>query len=232
MSLFGTMNLEQNMRDTTITLSLPDLNITVSQFYPFKRKKAVGDARWYEKISLSYTGEIVNRINTKESQLLHSSLVKDWKNGFNHNIPIQANFTLFDAITLNPSFNFTDRMYTNRVEKSWDEVHQREVCDTTYGFYNAYNWNVRVSASTKMYGFYQPWQKLFGSKVGLIRHVVTPTISFNYTPDFGAERYGFWKSYQKTDANGNVTLVQYSPYENGVFGYPSRGKTGSIGFSL
>ena len=148
MSLFGTMNLEQNMRDTTITLSLPDLNITVSQFYPFKRKKAVGDARWYEKISLSYTGEIVNRINTKESQLLHSSLVKDWKNGFNHNIPIQANFTLFDAITLNPSFNFTDRMYTNRVEKSWDEVNQREVCDTTYGFYNAYNWNVRVSAST------------------------------------------------------------------------------------
>lgn len=232
MSLFGTMNLNQNMRDTTIDLTLPSLSITISQFYPFKRKKAVGDERWYEKISMSYTGEISNRIVAKENQLLHSNLIKDWRNGFNHSIPIQANFTLFNAITLNPKFNFYDRMYTNRVEKSWDAEHQKEVCDTTYGFYNAYNWNVGLSASTKLYGFYQPWKKLFGSRVGLIRHVVTPTISFNYTPDFGAERYGFWKSYQKTDANGNVTMVQYTPYENGMFGYPSRGKTGSIGFTL
>ena len=232
MSLFGTMNLNQNMRDTTIDLTLPSLSITISQFYPFKRKKAVGDERWYEKISMSYTGEISNRILTKENQLLHSNLVKDWKNGFNHSIPIQANFTLFNAITLNPRINFVDRMYTDRVEKSWDVERQEEVRDTTYGFYNVYNWNMSLSASTKLYGFYVPWRKLFGNRVDRIRHVLTPTVSFNYTPDFGAERYGFWKTYQKTDANGNVTMVQYSPYENGMFGYPTRGKTGSIAFSL
>lgn len=232
MTLTGTMNLNQNMRDSTIDLTLPDLNISISRFYPFKRKKAVGDERWYEKIAVSYTGQISNRISSKEDKIMHSSLVKDWKNGFNHSIPIQASFTLFNAINITPSFNFTDRMYTNRVEKSWDVERQKEVCDTTYGFYNAYNWNMSLSASTKLYGFYQPWQKLFGSKVGQIRHVLTPTVSFNYTPDFSASRYGFWKTYQKTDANGNVSLVQYSPYENGMFGHPSKGKTGSIGFSL
>lgn len=232
LTLSSTVNLDQNMRDSTIEMTLPDLNITLSRFYPFKRKKAVGDERWYEKIAVSYTGEIANRIKTKENKLLHSSLVKDWRNGFNHAIPIQASFTLLNAITVTPRFNFYDRMYTNRVEKSWDEVQQKEVCDTTYGFYNTYNWNMSLDVATKLYGYYVPWKKLFGNRIDRIRHVLTPTVSFNYTPDFSASRYGFWKTYQKTDADGNVTLVQYTPYENGMFGYPGKQKVGSIGFSM
>lgn len=232
MSLSSTANLSQNMRDSTISMTLPDLNISISRFYPFRRKHAAGDERWYEKIAMSYTGQFSNSINTKENRLMHSSLIKDWRNGFQHNIPISANFTLFKYINLNPSFNFTDRMYTNKVNKSWDERTQKEVSDTTYGFHNVYNWNLSLSASTKIYGFWKPSRKIFGDKIQAIRHVITPTVSFSYAPDFSASRYGYYKTYQKTDADGNVSLVQYSPYQNELYGVPGRGRTGSISWSF
>lgn len=232
MSLSSTANLSQNMRDSTIALTLPDLNISVSRFYPFKRKHMAGKERWYEKISMSYTGHISNSINTKEDKLLHSSLVKDWRNGMQHNIPISGSFTLFDYLQLNPTFNFTDRMYTHRIEKSWDQAQQKEVNDTIYGFHNVYNWNMSLSASTKMYGMYVPSKKLFGDKIVAIRHVLTPSVSFTYAPDFADPAYGFWKQYQVTDAEGNVRYVDYSPYSSGLFGTAPQGKTGSLSFSL
>ena len=232
MSLSTTMNLNQNMRDSTIALTLPDLNITVSRFYPFKRKKMAGKERWYEKISMSYSGQISNSINTKEDKLLHSSLNKDWKNGMQHQIPINANFIVMDVINLNPSFNFTDRTYLNKAMKSWDESSQTEVTDTLRGFYNVYNWSLSLSASTKLYGMYIPSRKLFGDKIQAIRHVLTPSLSFQYAPDFSASRYGYYQTYQKTDAKGNVSLVEYSPYQIGKYGVPGKGKTGSISMSI
>lgn len=232
MTISGTTNLNQNMRDSTVAITLPDLNISVSRFYPFKRKRMVGKERWYEKISMSYTGSLRNSIDTKEDLLMKSNLIKDWRNGMQHNIPINGNFTLFNVININPSINFTDRMYTNRVEQSWDEQNQVVKRDTTYGFYNVYNWSMSVSASTKLYGFWTPNRKIFGDKIQAIRHVITPTISYNYAPDFSASRYGYYKTYQKTDAEGNVTMERYSPYQNGLFGVPGQGKTGSISMSL
>ena len=232
MTLSGTTNLSQNMRDSTISLQLPDLNVSVSRFYPFKRKKMAGKERWYEKISMSYTGHLSNSINTKEDLLFKSNLIKDWSNGMQHNIPINANFTVLKYINVNPSFNFTDRMYTNKVMKSWDEATQTEVADTTYGFYNVYNWSMSLSASTKVYGFWLPSRKIFGDKIQAIRHVLTPQVSFSYAPDFGASRYGYYATYQKTDADGNVTLQEYSPYTGSLFGVPGKGKTGNISFDL
>lgn len=233
LSLSSTANLNQNMRDSTIAMTLPDLNISLSRFYPFKRKHAAGgNERWYEKISLSYTGQLSNSINTKEDKFMHSNLVKDWRNGFQHNIPLSGSFTLFNYLNVNPTFSFTDRMYTNKIDRSWDTATQKEVCDTTYGFHNVYNWSASISMSTKMYGFWIPSRKLFGDKIQAIRHVITPTVSFSYAPDFGASRYGYWKTYQKTDADGNVSLVEYSPYSQGLYGVPGRGRTGNISFGL
>ena len=232
MTLSTTMNLSQNMRDSTISMTLPDLNISISRFYPFKRKKMAGKERWYEKISMSYTGQLSNSINTKEDKLMHSSLTRDWRNGMQHNIPISGNFTLFNYLNINPSINFTDRMYTNKINRSWDEQAQKEVTDTIDGFYNIYNWSMSVSASTKLYVFYTPWRKLFGDKIKTIRHVFTPQVSFNYAPDFSSSRYGYYETYQKTDANGNVSLVEYSPYSNGLYGVPGKGKTGSVSVDI
>ena len=232
LSLSSTANLNQNMRDSTIAMTLPDLNISLSRFYPFKRKHAAGNERWYEKISLSYTGQLSNSISTKEDKFMHSNLVKDWRNGFQHNIPVSGSFTLFNYLNVSPTFSFTDRMYTNKIDRSWDAATQKEVCDTTYGFHNVYNWSASISMSTKMYGFWVPSRKLFGDKIQAIRHVITPTVSFSYAPDFGASRYGYWKTYQKTDADGNVSLVEYSPFSQGLYGVPGRGRTGNISFGL
>ena len=232
MTLSTTMNLSQNMRDSSISMTLPDLNISISRFYSFKRKKMAGKERWYEKISMSYTGQLSNSINTKEDKLMHSSLTRDWRNGMQHNIPISGNFTLFNYLNINPSINFTDRMYTNKINRSWDEQAQKEVTDTIDGFYNIYNWSMSVSASTKLYVFYTPWRKLFGDKIKTIRHVFTPQVSFNYAPDFSSSRYGYYETYQKTDANGNVSLVEYSPYSNGLYGVPGKGKTGSVSVDI
>ena len=232
MTLSTTMNLSQNMRDSTISMTLPDLNISISRFYPFKRKKMAGKERWYEKISMSYTGQLSNSITTKEDKLLRSSLSRDWRNGMQHSIPISGNFTLFNYLNINPSINITDRMYLNKINRSWDDVAQKEVTDTIDGFYNIYNWSMSVSASTKLYIFYTPWRKLFGDKIKTIRHVFTPQVSFNYAPDFSSSRYGYYETYQKTDANGNVSLVQYSPYSNGLYGVPGKGKTGSLSVDI
>ena len=232
MTLSGTANLSQNMRDSTISLSLPDLNISVSRFYPFKRKHMVGKERWYEKISMSYTGHLSNSIDTKEDLLFKSDLVNDWRNGFQHNIPINANFTIFDYININASLSFTDRMYSNKILKSWNTSTQTEVVDTLHGFYNVYDWRLSLGMSTKLYGMFKPSPKFLGGKILALRHVITPTVTFNYAPDFSTANYGYYDSYQKTDADGNVTLVQYSPYERGMFGVPGKGKTGSFTFDL
>lgn len=232
MSLSATTNLSQNMRDSSLAMTLPDLNINISRFYPFKRKHAVGKERWYEKISMSYTGQLSNSINTKEDMLLHSNLAKDWKNGFQHNIPVQANFTLFNYINVTPSFNFTDRMYLKKVNRGWDDLAQKEVLDTTYGFHNIYNWNMSVSASTKIYGFWIPNHKIFGDKLQTIRHVITPQVSFSYSPDFSARRYGYYDSYQYTDADGKLHYVEYSPYQNELYAVPGHGQTKNVSFDI
>ena len=233
LSLSATTNLAQNMRDSSIQITLPDLNISLSRFYPFKRKHLVGKERWYEKISMSYTGQLANSISTKEDKLLHSNLIKDWKNAFQHTIPVQANFTLFNYINVTPSFNFTDRMYSKKVTRGWDNTLQKEVVrDTTYGFHNVYNWSMSVGASTKLYGFWVPNRKLFGDKIQAIRHVITPQVSFSYSPNFGARRYGYYDSYQYTDASGNVKLVEYSPYQDELYSVPGKYKTEMISWDV
>ena len=233
LSLSTTTNLAQNMRTSSIQITLPDLNISLSRFYPFKRKHLVGKERWYEKISMSYTGQLANSISTTEDKILHSNLIKDWKNAFQHTIPVQANFTLFNYINVTPSFNFTDRMYSKKVTRGWDNTLQKEVVrDTTYGFHNVYNWNMSVGASTKLYGFWVPNRKLFGDKIQAIRHVITPQVTFSYAPNFGARRYGYYDSYQYTDASGNVKLVEYSPYQDELYSVPGKYKTEMISWDV
>lgn len=228
LTLSGTFNLSQNMRDNSISVTLPTLSISQSRFNPFKRKKAAGKERWYEKIAMSYTGTLANSINTKEDKLFHSSLVKDWRNGMRHQVPISASFSVLNYINVTPSFTFTDRMYTHKVMQGWDTDRQAVQRDTVYGFYNVYNYNMSISANTKLYGMYRPMPWFGGKKIAAIRHVFTPTVSFSYAPDFSQSRFGFYDSYVKTDANGNVSTVRYSPFSGMMYGTVGQGMTGSV----
>lgn len=228
LTLSGTFNLSQNMRNSSISVTLPTLSISQSRFNPFKRKKAAGKERWYEKIAMSYTGTLANSINTKEDKLFHSSLVKDWRNGMRHQVPISASFSVLNYINVTPSFTFTDRMYTHKVMQGWDTDRQAVQRDTVYGFYNVYNYNMSISANTKLYGMYRPMPWFGGKKIAAIRHVFTPTVSFSYAPDFSQSRFGFYDSYVKTDANGNVSTVSYSPFSGMMYGTVGQGMTGSV----
>lgn len=232
LNIAGSTNLTQSLRDSSVSMTLPDLSISLNRFYPFRRKHQAGKERWYEKISMSYTGSLSNSINTKEDKLFKSNLVKDWRNGMQHRIPIDATFQVFKYINISPQFSLRDIMYTNRVMRSWDETTQKEVADTTYGFYNLYDWSIGVSANTTLYGFYKPWRKLFGDKIIAVRHVFKPSVSFSYAPDFTSSHYGYQRTYVKTDANGEVSTVTYSPYSGGIYSYPSGTKQGMITMSV
>lgn len=232
LNIAGSTNLTQSLRDSSVSMTLPDLSISLNRFYPFRRKHQAGKERWYEKISMSYTGSLSNSINTKEDKLFKSNLVKDWRNGMQHRIPIDATFQVFKYINISPQFSLRDIMYTNRVMRSWDKTTQKEVADTTYGFYNLYDWSLGVSANTTLYGFYKPWRKLFGDKIIAVRHVFKPSVSFSYAPDFTSSHYGYQRTYVKTDANGEVSTVTYSPYSGGIYSYPSGTKQGMITMSV
>ena len=233
LTLTGAFNIDQRSRDSTISVTLPNLSLSLSTIYPFKRKNRVGKERWYEKISFSYSGSLRNSITTKENLLLKSNLVKDWRNGMQHSIPISASFDLFNYIKISPSINYTAYWYASRVEKRWDEAQQRIVdADTTYGFYHLNNFSAALSMSTTLYGFYKPWRKLFGDRVQMIRHRFSPSISLSYAPDFGDPFWGYYREIDYVDTLGQAHNYVYSPYERGIFGYPGRGKMGAINFSF
>lgn len=232
LSLSATMNISQSVQDSTLSLTLPTLNVSLSKKYPFKRKKRAGDERWYEKISLSYNGQMSNSISTKENLLFKSNLIDDWRNGVKHSIPINATFQLFDFINITPSFSYTERWYFKKINKDWDEVTNKVVNDTVHGFHRVYNYNVALSANTTLYGFYKPAGFMKNSRINTIRHVFKPSVSFTYAPDFGDYRYGYYDTYVYTDDNGEARTVEYSPYQGAMYGIPSKGRTGSVSFSV
>ena len=232
LTISATTNISQNIQDSTLALTLPNLSVSLSKKYPFKRKKRAGEERWYEKISLSYNGQMSNSISTKEDQVFKSNLIKDWRNGFSHRIPISATFQLFNYINITPNFSYNERWYFKKVNQSYNQATQQVVRDTVYGFNRVYNYNLSLSANTTLYGFYQPAGFLKNSRVHTVRHVFKPSVSFSYAPDFGADRYGYYDTYIYTDANGEVRQVEYSPYENSLYGIPGKGKTGSISFDM
>src|SRR5690554_3939853 len=226
----------QNSRDTTINLTLPDLTVTMNRIYPFKQKNRIGRERWYETLSMSYTGNFKNDIHTKESDLSfgRSALANDWRNGARHSIPLSMNLKLFNFFTLTPNFNYNERWYFKSIEKDYDEELGRVVVsDTIQGFNRAYEYSMGVSTSTKVYTFFRPNRALFGDKIDAVRHVMTPSVSFSYSPDFGAEKYGYYDWVEYYDENNDrIERHDYSRFENALFGTPGRGESGSLGFSL
>ena len=231
-TISANMSINQITRDSSIAVTLPNMTITMSRIFPFKRKHAVGKERWYEKIAMSYSGTLSNSITTKEDKLFKSNLVKDWRNAMQHSIPVSATFQLFKYINISPSFNYKERWYTNKVEQAYDPQRQAVVArDTTYGFYRVYDYSGSISASTTLYGFFKPLPFL-GKKVEMIRHRMEPSVSLSAAPDFASNRFGFYQTFVYQDANGEDHEYIYSPFAQNMYGVPSKGKQGSVSFSV
>ena len=238
-NISAAMNINQRSQDSSVSVTLPDMTVTMSRIYPFKRKNAIGKDHWYDKISVNYNAQIRNSISTKEDLLFKSNFVKDWKNGVSHKSDINATYSILDVINLSPNFSYSERWYSHRIEQSYD-IDQKRIAptDTIYGFNRVYNYSGSISASTTLYGMFTPW-KPFRKYVKTIRHRMDPSISFSAMPDFGDPKYGFHKTY--TFVNGTHTFPggipdtlskTYSPFDGQLFGVPGRGKSGSISFSL
>lgn len=230
-SLSTTASISQRTADSTLSVSFPNFTLTLSQVAPFKRKRVVGSERWYEKIKLSYSGRFQNSLTAKQDEFLHKSLVKDWRNGMSHTIPVNATFNVLKYLNITPSITLNDRMYTSKIRRQWDPNASAEVMDTTYNFYNIFDFNFALAFNTKVYGFFKP-MKFLGSKLQMIRHVLTPTVSFSATPDFGSPFWGYWGNYEYTDANGQQQRRHYSYFAHGLYGNAPSGKSGVVSFTL
>ena len=229
-SLSANMSISQNSQNKTISVTLPTLVFNVSRFYPFKRKEKTGKDRWYEKISMQYTGKMTNSVSTTEDKIFSKETLDNMKNGIEHNIPVSASFNLFNYINISPSANYNEKWYFKKVELEWNPVtNSVDTLPAQYGFYRLYNYNFSVSTSTTVYGMYDFTKKRRDRKIQAIRHTITPSIGFSYAPDFGDPKYGYQSNYQ-SDSTG--TFRPYSPYSVNAYGVPSSGRSMSMNFSL
>ena len=222
------MGISQNSQTRAISVNFPNMVFNVARVYPFKRKEAVGKQRWYEKISFTYTGKLTNSASAPESEIFTKQTLKNMKNGIEHSIPVSSSFTLFKYINLTPSFNYTERWYFKRQMQEWNPTTNKiDKLDPEYGFYRIYNYNASVSLNTTIYGMWQMKSKT--AKVQAVRHTITPSVGASYVPDFGNQKYGFYKVVQ-ADSLGGYTV--YSPYSDNAYGVPGRGASASLNFAL
>ncbi len=229
-SLSANMAISQNSQNKSISVTLPTVVFNVSRLYPFKRKERMGKERWYEKISMQYTGKMTNSVTTTESEIFSQKTLDNMKNGIEHSIPVSASFNLFNYINISPSFNYTEKWYFKKQEYQWNPTtNQTDTLASDYGFYRLYNYTASVSASTTLYGMYDFTKKRRDRKIQAIRHTITPSIGFSFAPDFSDPRYGYYLTRQ-TDSTGRFTT--YSPYAVNAYGVPSSGKSMSMNFSL
>ncbi|PLX13839.1 MAG: hypothetical protein C0594_00765, partial [Marinilabiliales bacterium] len=224
----------QNFRDTTITLKLPNIMFSMNRIYPFKRKNKVGKTKIYEKIGIGYNTNFSNNITAKEYDLFEGRAWSEFKNGVKHTVDASTSEKLLKFLTFSPSARYTERWYFKQVQQHYayklisetDTTYNQTMLDTNGGFYRVYDYDFRASFSTKMYGMYQ-FKK--NSAVKAIRHVLTPSVSYSYRPDFGQSKYGYYDELQ-LDTLGNRR--SYSYYDGFIFGTAPSGKAGNVNFTL
>ncbi len=222
--------MSQNSQNSTISVTLPTVVFNVARVYPFKRKEAMGKARWYEKISLQYTAKMTNTLSTTESELFTRESIDKMRNGIEHTLPVSASFNLFNYINISPQFNYTEKWYFKKQERQWNPLtNQVDYLDPQYGFWRLYNYSASVSASTTLYGMYRAKNRHRQQKLQAVRHTLTPTVGFSYAPDFTKFAYGYYKVVQ-TDSTGRHQV--YSPFSDNAYGVPSGGRSASLTFSL
>ncbi len=217
--------MSQNMRDSTITMALPNFTFNVMRIAPFKRKNAVGKERWYEKISFTYNNQIRNEVtNIKEDIFFKDQMFEEMKAGVSHSIPVSASFNVARYLNITPSVNYNEKWLFKKIDQSWNEADQAVAMDTTSGFYRLWDISTSVAFNTKLYGTYTLGKR--DKPTAIFRHIFTPSFSLSYTPDNGS-RY-----YRETQTNADGTISEYNPYQGQMFSPPSKGEVGAISFSL
>ncbi|MCK9203170.1 MAG: LPS-assembly protein LptD [Bacteroidales bacterium] len=226
-------NHSQNTGTKTINVTLPQLSFSVNQFYPFRRQNPVGKIRWYEQISMKYNLDMENRYNTADSNFMKGQWLDSLQNGMRHSIPITATVRVLKYFNWSNSINITDRMYMKTIRKEYvdtvfigtDTIPGYYQTSPVSGFSNAFDFSLSSSINTRLYGMYQFKKGL----IKAIRHMVTPSVSFAFTPNWGSSSLGYWQ-YIYNDPS--TTPRRYSIYENSIYGGPVGQKSGMISFAI
>jgi len=224
---------QQNTLDRSVNITLPGMTFNTKQFNPFKRKVAIGGTKWYENINLKYSMNADNRISTKDTLLFRPGWEDDFKYGAKHTIPISSSIKVMKHFNLTNSISYQERWYGKTLRRSWIPTQYTQTdtipgflqTDTLNGFSAARDFSFSSSLSTRLYGMYQ----FTKGPVQAIRHVVSPSLSFTYRPDFGSETWGYWQTVQ---INEKGDERRFSIYDGSLYGGPPDGKSGRIGFSL
>ena len=222
----------QSSRDSSYSFTLPDVTLSVSRFYPFQRKDRVGKKKFYEEFSLAYNTKIVNKINFKASEFNQPGFWDKMQNGMSHNFQIGLpNFTLFKYINFTPSISYSMNWFFNKTEKVFNpETNSVEdVKGKMFSHFGAtHNYSGGLSANTRLYGLFN-----FGKhhKLQAIRHIITPSISFNFSPE-KATHFNGYRTLNYVDMLGVARSLDYNIYSGQVNSPPGRGKTASMSLSI
>ena len=231
-NLSVTGNMTQNLYDSTLSFSAPNIRLDVPTYYPFKRKNQTGAAKWYEKINSSLNVNFSNRVPTmKDSLLFKQEMFDKMQYGLQYDIPLSTSaFNLFKYIQISPSVRYSGRVYPNYMLKyasGYDAATDRYTytTDTINAIRHCFDFSTSISASTKLYGIFQ-FNK--AKHIKAFRHVLSPSIGMSWRPDFSEEFWGFYRN----DPSDTTGTRKYSIFQNGMYGTPAAGKSAAINFSL
>lgn len=222
----------QSSRDSSYSVTLPNLTFTMNRIYPFKRKQRVGEEKFYESFAINYNTTFENRISFKASEVTEPDFFQKMKNGMKHNFSIGLpSFTLAKYIQASPSISYGMNWFFTDIEKVYNQETQKvETIESTpfSTFGVTQNYSAGMSLSTRLYGMFN-----FGKKrrIEAIRHMVTPSLNVGYQPDLGTAANGF-TSLTYIDATGEQRIIEYNRYESQIYSPPGSGQSASMGFSL
>jgi hypothetical protein len=235
-------NQSQNVKTNSVSLNLPKANFNIGRIYPFRGKNSAGSDKWYQQVQLSYTASLDNQIETKDSLLFTSDVWKKMKNGFTHDIPLSLQIRPFNNFSISPSITYSAVLYSQKIVKNWDPEYTDPSLNTTGpavvndtirgAFYGqALSPSISASFNPQIYGTYDFTEKSPNSRIEAIRHVIKPSIGFNYIPSFGG--LSTPNMYRQVQVDTIGTLTTYSIYERNIYGTPSlSSKSGNITLSL
>ena len=225
----------QNTQTHRINLTAPSLNFNMNTVNPFEGLSKTGDRKWYEDIYLTYNFRTETRISAIDSTFFQKETAEDIRAGMRHQASLGTKIKLFKYINITPSFNYSEYWYPDVVTKSFQDTLFEEDGDTLYnqiietrdyGFQTARDFNMGLNLGWTLYGTFNFNKR---KHVKAFRHVMRPSLSFNYKPDFSDDRWGFYETVQ-SDTSGNV--FEYSRFEDGIYSGPSSQKQMSISFSV
>jgi hypothetical protein len=231
----------QNSKNKTVDLMLPVMTFNMNSVYPFRSKNDNdGKYNWLQNIKVSYAAKLKNQIKSTDSTLFTTNTLKNMENGFTHSLPISLdNIKLLNFINISPGISYNGVLYTKYIVKqpviSDTNLFSHEVVtDTVYKltYAHAMSTSLGISASPKFYGTFQSTRP--NSYIAVVRHVITPSVSVNYTPDMSK----LMPNYYRTVATGRsvtqpVQYSEYSVYEGQPYGTPTvNGRSGSVAFAL